>query len=344
MTAPLLSPIGHSWIDAERHTRNRQADYAKISPPRSTSMNGPRHRYLSKPTAQAPIDTTDGRSMMRREILDLFSTNPYTFNLPCAHLKFEEARLFRLDKAAHMYHGKPVELSPYCINILLELLLSANDITREVLLQADRSQRRTQNQLVKQALDISAIIFLMRGGLPGLERVLFAKRRHTEPGGLTMDYSWRGGMDQSNRPIELPAGVLPHTAASRNTSALHTIIFLSLNPCATTRTPLFSNNTYAHQRFHDHYDFTLSLNPIRPFPCLHIHTRDPPHPVPTHLHSLLDHPLTFGFVFHEFAFLDLLCRLYSIRSSERANLQEHGCRYVQRSIQAPNMCEHVRTS
>lgn len=28
--------------------------------------------------------------------LDLFVTNPYTLNLPCAHLKFQEARLFRL--------------------------------------------------------------------------------------------------------------------------------------------------------------------------------------------------------------------------------------------------------
>lgn len=77
------------------------------------------------------------------------------------------------DKTAHMWHGKPVELPPYCIvgiqqagqkmtqyiqtsrsNILLELLSSANDITREVLLQADRYQRRSNNPLVKQALDL----------------------------------------------------------------------------------------------------------------------------------------------------------------------------------------------
>ncbi|KAE9983513.1 hypothetical protein EG328_009853 [Venturia inaequalis] len=77
------------------------------------------------------------------------------------------------DKTAHMWHGNPVELPPYCIIgieqasqkmmeyvrksrsiILLELLSSANDITREFLLQADRYQRRSQNILVQQALDL----------------------------------------------------------------------------------------------------------------------------------------------------------------------------------------------
>lgn len=77
------------------------------------------------------------------------------------------------DKTAHMWHGNPVELPPYCIIgieqasqkmmeyvrksrsiILIDLLSSANDITREFLLQADRYQRRSQNILVQQALDL----------------------------------------------------------------------------------------------------------------------------------------------------------------------------------------------
>lgn len=75
------------------------------------------------------------------------------------------------DKTAHTWHGKPVELPPYCIvgiqqashkmldyirdsrsSILLKLLSNSNDITREVLLQADRFQRLSQNMLVQQAL------------------------------------------------------------------------------------------------------------------------------------------------------------------------------------------------
>ncbi|QDS69342.1 hypothetical protein FKW77_003646 [Venturia effusa] len=79
------------------------------------------------------------------------------------------------DKTAHVWHGETVELPPYCIvgiqqagrkvmdyvcharnSILLELLSSANDVTREVLLQADRFQRRSSNLLVKQALDLFA--------------------------------------------------------------------------------------------------------------------------------------------------------------------------------------------
>lgn len=79
------------------------------------------------------------------------------------------------DKTAHVWHGRAVELPPYCIigvqqakrkvmeyvrnsrsNILLELLSSANDVTREVLLQADRYQRRSRNLLVQQALDLFA--------------------------------------------------------------------------------------------------------------------------------------------------------------------------------------------
>lgn len=79
------------------------------------------------------------------------------------------------DKTAHMWHGRAVELPPYCVvgiqkatqkmmdyvrnsrnGILLEQLSNANDITREVLLQADRYQRRSQNILVQQALDLFA--------------------------------------------------------------------------------------------------------------------------------------------------------------------------------------------
>lgn len=79
------------------------------------------------------------------------------------------------DKTAHMWHGKLIELPPYGIfgieqasqrmieyvrdsrsDILLELMASANDITREVLAQASRYERCSQNKLVHQALDLFA--------------------------------------------------------------------------------------------------------------------------------------------------------------------------------------------
>lgn len=79
------------------------------------------------------------------------------------------------DKTAHMWHGRAVELPPYCIigiqqasekmmkyvhnsrsSILLELLSGANDVTREVILQSDQYQRRSGNVLVWQALDLFA--------------------------------------------------------------------------------------------------------------------------------------------------------------------------------------------